>query len=1141
MSNGTKVCSKCHSEIPAASLRCRECGTRWVNNNAQSPLNSKTPLNSKAQGSDSSVDAAIATTSTSNKRTQSGQTIGQLSMNAGSVQNVGGLSLDDMLQHVEDAQQQEDSSTQIPVANNPVANKSPMPASNKTNSVKNAPTAGMKSGIISSPSQATPKNPSGNQIVNPDEMNAPRKINGDSDDNKNVNKQDKSTATKKNASGIYASLQNDSGKFESKKRVPGTRSNPNLESSIRGGKRNQNKSGTLSHVTISMELQNAVRTAIALPAPEIAPLEVSEVAGAKKVKTPSASQQQKLIAKLIAPVEKKRFDDTKTTLDETREVFRTLTEIAHPDAVNFLISFVGDERPAIPESAIKALGDMRTPDAFESICRGMLSTEVSRIVAAILSLGTLGDRRAVGPLLVCAKEYPQFSLRVMDALLQLGPGIVPSLIEFSEKNDTGICLNAVIALGKLKDNRALQTLSRLVQSPSMTIRCHAVEALGEIGDEKATRFLAGALSDEKAAVRVNACSALAKLKDSNAGHDLMQCLNDEDHDVIAEAARALGDCQCKESSKYLVKLLDHEDKKVLLAACEALGKLGDESTAIHLGKMLYIPQDDSEHSFLMEVIDSLRRLKSKSATPYLLEMLKVSSDTMRKKVVDALGMIADHRSAVALEELYEQERVDDIRASICKALGEIRDPESFNVLTKALEDMIIVRIKAVIALGQLKEDGAILYLTPLLQDPSPELRYHATTALAEMGKPALVHQIEMLVLDENVMVQRGAFKALTKLGDKRDEKTVLKDVRKRSGKKSASMPKMSFDFSMLMPDTLAGMFDFSNPKVKWSVIGGSIGALVLCGIIAGILLTPRPEVLIVPGYPSGIDLGQDGSEAVLGRSRGLVQIWNGDFDRKQSQFEVHPANINSVIGLGKNHFLATGNGAVYEVTNGTKKVPDGFSTPSGVSMIKPTKGGSCIYSLDNERVVRIYDIANLQIKSSVALPAQYDALEVAPQGDLIGFGASPGVLVVINTKGEMIQTFTLSKKPLDRITAIAFSLDSKMVAVASAQGTGIMVYSMETGKLIKSLINKKAVGNNTHFMAFRRDSRQLISFGTNASEIWDFENGEVQHEYAGISKGNNFSLSRDCNVYGYTMDETSEIFIIKISDGFGGLEEITIH
>jgi hypothetical protein len=96
-------------------------------------------------------------------------------------------------------------------------------------------------------------------------------------------------------------------------------------------------------------------------------------------------------------------------------------------------------------------------------------------------------------------------------------------------------------LGKIGDERAVDTLVEFVEGSNPPLQKVTLRALGEIGSDEATQAVANALADEESVVRSQAARSLGLIGDTRAIDPLADVLDDEgeENEVRASAAWAL--------------------------------------------------------------------------------------------------------------------------------------------------------------------------------------------------------------------------------------------------------------------------------------------------------------------------------------------------------------------------------------------------------------------------------------------------------------------------------------------------------------------------------------------------------------------------------------------------------------------------
>ena len=239
-----------------------------------------------------------------------------------------------------------------------------------------------------------------------------------------------------------------------------------------------------------------------------------------------------------------------------------------------LINILGDPSPEVRIAAAQSLGkhgEQELADAFTKALTGNMeaiytlkrlsesgdnrflpsminclknpSTEISKF--ACITLGKIGHPDSIIPLVDClGSENPDIADSAVDALVETGEESVEPVIESLNSPDFHVRENAAIALGKLKDKRALEPLLKAINDPIPGVCKACCFALGELGEPKAFEPLIKRL-DDYSEIKAAACNALGSLGDHRAIPFLIDQLGDFDPNVRNAAAYALGNLEEK--------------------------------------------------------------------------------------------------------------------------------------------------------------------------------------------------------------------------------------------------------------------------------------------------------------------------------------------------------------------------------------------------------------------------------------------------------------------------------------------------------------------------------------------------------------------------------------------------------------------
>jgi HEAT repeat protein len=188
-------------------------------------------------------------------------------------------------------------------------------------------------------------------------------------------------------------------------------------------------------------------------------------------------------------------------------------------------------------------------------------------------LAEMGDPRAAGFLVKALKEGSDFV--TADTLVKLGPYALDALAGALKDNDEGVRWSSALALGEIRDKRAVEALVEALKDNSSRVRWVVVESLGKVGDKKATGALMEVLGDKDKYVREFAAKALGKIGDENAVKPLIEALGDDIWQVRWSVAHALGEIGGKGAIEPLIESLKDKEYRVRKAAAEALSKITD--------------------------------------------------------------------------------------------------------------------------------------------------------------------------------------------------------------------------------------------------------------------------------------------------------------------------------------------------------------------------------------------------------------------------------------------------------------------------------------------------------------------------------------------------------------------------------------
>lgn len=747
------------------------------------------------------------------------------------------------------------------------------------------------------------------------------------------------------------------------------------------------------------------------------------------------------------------------------DALRELGQSGDARAYDWLVTDLDHVELQIRQAAAVGLGDLGDPRGVPKLVA--LLDEHSMVLrkAAILSLGKIKDPRAIKPLLLFGLTDPQMKFLASQAVLDMGDSAVQTLIELLEDNELGIVLEAVVLLGRLKAARARRALTGVIDSRHQLLQCHAIEALGQIGDPKAIGPLSRLLGNRDANIRVTAATALSKMaSDRNVVAPLVKALKDPDEDVAAQAATGLGESGDKRAAEPLSRFLHSPKEKVRVAAAQALGTLGDERAVPLLLQLL----DEESEETQIKVLTTLRTIKAPSIRKRVLKHLDHPKASVRRRVVDVLGPIGEADVAEQVEHVLRADPADEVRMAAARALGEIADPASVDCLKDAIHnDEFKVRCQAIAALGEIGDEECYKTLMVLLDDQVAEVRFHAAVALGEVGNTRAVPNLKERLKDKNSMVARGAAKALEKLGVENVEQQVKRAQRSR---------KMEALFGLV--ETAKSWLPASAHAQK-VVYGGALAVLLSVLGLGWFLMqifSEAPQRVVIRGNVQTISFHRQTKQLVVGRTFGLVEIWEPDGSRPAEKF-TPPAGRVQATPNPEVFAIISGN-AVQLWKAGEPEQPPTSGHKKPIIRQAVTPDQTLMGTMSSDGAARVWDLRTGKVRKNVQLPSnQVTGFTLSADGSLFAGGSRTGGVTIWNsTSGEAVVELKVGAS----VTETAFSPDGTLLAAARAKDR-VTLWHIETGEQVASLPQSE----NLSHLQFDPAGTYLLGMRGSSFLVWE--------------------------------------------------------
>ncbi|OIP31904.1 hypothetical protein AUK22_00555 [bacterium CG2_30_54_10] len=370
----------------------------------------------------------------------------------------------------------------------------------------------------------------------------------------------------------------------------------------------------------------------------------------------------------------------------------------------------------------------------EFLREGLRDERPDVVVAALKGAASVEDPEITGMTLTYL-ESPNLLLRT-EALSSLegkrSAQVKSALCEFLKREeDTNLLASAIKIIGKYKSIEFLPLLKAFLTFEDERVRANAVESLGDIDDPEVPEILKALVSDRNNRVRANAIKGLWE-KGIRFG------LNTLPDELRSPNPRK------RASVAYILGIIKEERSLDLL-----LGLLGDISPTVRNRAIL-----------------SLGKIGSSRAISHLLSAYAKEEETgVRDNIVASCISINVDLSVSRLTEKFAGEEDARIRANLVKSVGDIKQPKTVVLLSRALHDADSrVRANAIEAIAAQGESTLSELLFPLLNDSHNRVRSNAAAALWKLGGMGAIITLKQMLRSSHKQMRASAAWALGEIG-----------------------------------------------------------------------------------------------------------------------------------------------------------------------------------------------------------------------------------------------------------------------------------------------------------------------------------------------------------------------------------------
>lgn len=404
------------------------------------------------------------------------------------------------------------------------------------------------------------------------------------------------------------------------------------------------------------------------------------------------------------------------------------------------------DRESAPFSTPEFHRDMpnpRAPDPTATAIRGSIASQMTAVgrdnliraaaeasdedAPALAFLLARVDDESADRALLHLVRFESARTRAVEALVCRGPRVTPLLMDLLRDGETAIQRVVAIALGRLRDPRAIAVLARtLVAVPEVTN--YSAQALSRLCDERAFDRLRQLLAHADSPLRRAVMRALASVQHPTMSALALSLLGDPDPRVREAAVNLVNGCRSPEGIVALLERCRDEDETVRMAAVECLATVDDPRVLSTLTQVLTRDTPRVREA----AARALGRVKNVEATVALVAALCDGDPWVRCAAARSLGE-QDAREAVDdLARLATMDATSEVRVAAIEALGQIGGSRAQAILSALCEagDSRVAQA-ALSALGQLDHPRVIWVLLAALGAGDVQRRLHIVRLLTE--------------------------------------------------------------------------------------------------------------------------------------------------------------------------------------------------------------------------------------------------------------------------------------------------------------------------------------------------------------------------------------------------------------------------
>ncbi|RME03808.1 MAG: DUF4388 domain-containing protein [Planctomycetota bacterium] len=298
-------------------------------------------------------------------------------------------------------------------------------------------------------------------------------------------------------------------------------------------------------------------------------------------------------------------------------------------------------------------------------------------------------------------------------------------------------------------------ISILKKTKDVPLRMLLAKNLGSAKNPICKPYLREMLKDPSFLIRMQVVESLSKQEDFSA---LEKASKDQEVSVRRKVIQVISSGKKRNSItiKIAVNFLDDSDSEIQKKALELLGKWRVKSAFLKILALL----DSPDNEVVIRAIQTLGKFKISKAVPHLLKVIKENeSEEIQREIIRALGKIKQKNSYVALVKILKDFPL--LREETVPALSSA-DPSIVPLLLKEMEEGNAEEHIEVI-LKKMKSRAVPSICTYLKQTHKKSFQKKLIRMLGDIGSPKAVNTLIQILSKESLKyVTRTALKNIAK-------------------------------------------------------------------------------------------------------------------------------------------------------------------------------------------------------------------------------------------------------------------------------------------------------------------------------------------------------------------------------------------